>query len=175
MNTELKYEFENANSKIIMDIESGKIEENANLQQWGTDHFKSQQWILKALGGNYYYIRSSNDQNYVLKPTNNTNGGNICIVSYKTNDCSMLFKFSKKPDGSYMIMTRAARDACYIEVVNSSVLSEGNVQQWASTNNACQNWYANIISNDEISANFNTIRIDIFKDNDCVHTVVFVK
>ena len=175
MNTQLKYEFENANSKMVMDIESGKMEENTNVQQWGTSHFKSQQWILKAFGGNYYYIRSFNDQNYVLKSNNNINGGNICIVPYKTNDSSMLFKFSKNPDGSYMIMTRASRDACYIEVVNASVLSGGNVQQWAATNHACQNWFANIISNDEISTNFNTIRTDIFKDNGCIHTVVFVK
>ena len=158
-----------------MDIESGKMEENTNVQQWGTSHFKSQQWILKAFGGNYYYIRSFNDQNYVLKSNNNINGGNICIVPYKTNDSSMLFKFSKNPDGSYMIMTRASRDACYIEVVNASVLSGGNIQQWAATNHACQNWFANIISNDEISAYFNTIRTDVFKDNGCIHTVVFVK
>ena len=72
-------------------------------------------------------------------------------------------------------MTRASRDICYVEIVNGSVLSGGNVQQWAPTNHACQNWFANIISNDEISTNFNTIRTDIFKDNGCIHTVVFVK
>ena len=175
MNTELVYEFENANSKMVMDIESGKMEENTNVQQWTTGHFKSQQWILKAFGGNYYYIRSFNDQKYALKSTTNINGGNICIVPYTTNDSSLLFKFSKNPDGSYMIMTRASRDICYVEIVNGSVLSGGNVQQWAPTNHACQNWYANIIENEEVKMILNPIRTEVFKENGCVHTVVFVK
>ena len=160
---------------MVMDIESGKMEENTNVQQWGTSHFKSQQWILKAFGGNYYYIRSFNDQNYVLKSTTNINGGNICIAPYNTNDSSLLFKFSKNPDGSYMIMTRASRDICYVEIDNASVLSGRNVQQWASTNHACQNWYANVIESDEVKKNLNPIKTEIFKENGCVHTVVFVK
>ena len=49
----------------------------------------------------------------------------------------MLFKFSKNPDGSYMIMTRAARDTCFIEVVNASMESGGNIQQWVPTKHSC--------------------------------------
>ena len=175
MNTGLIYEFENLNSKMVMDIVSGTMKENTNVQQWSTGHYKSQQWILKAFagGGNYYYIQSNSDTSFVLRPTNNTDGGNICIVPYSNKDSSMLFKFSKNPDGSYMILTRASREACYVEVANASNQSGGNVQQWGPTNNLCQCWKANIIT--DVSLSQKPIKTLIYKDNDCVHTVVFIK
>ena len=174
MDTTLTYEFENVNSKMVMDIEGGNMKENTNVQQWSTGHFKSQQWILKEFPGNYYYIRSVSDTSYVLRPSNNTNGGNICIVPYSTSDSTMLFKFSKNPDGSYMIMTRSSRESCFVEVVNASVQSGGNVQQWVATNHPCQNWKLNIIT-EEATLTLNSFKTKIYKDNDCIHTVVFAK
>ena len=58
-----------------MDIAGGKMEENSNVQQWPTNHFKSQQWILKpfSLGGNYYYIHSYSDEGFVLKTSTSIN------------------------------------------------------------------------------------------------------
>ena len=175
MNTGLIYEFENLNSKMVMDIAGGTMKENTNVQQWSTGHYKSQQWILKAFsgGGNYYYIRSNSDTNFVLKATSNTNGGNICIVPYSTSDSSMLFKFSKNPDGSYMILTRASKDACYVEVAYASVQSGANVQQWGPTNNSCQCWKANIVTG--VSSSQKPVKTLVYKDNDCVHTVIFIK
>ena len=178
MNTEIVYEFENANSKMLMEVVNAAMEENSNVQQWPANHYKCQQWILKAFkgGGNYYYIHSANDETFVLKSASNANGGNICIVPYATNDSTMLFKFSKNPDGSYMIMTRASRDACFVEVANASVIAGGNIQQWVPTNHACQNWNANVATEEEnVNLKLNPIKTKIYKDNDCVHTVVFVK
>ncbi len=145
MNTSVVYEFENANSGMVMDIEAGKMEENTNVQQWSTGHFNSQKWTLQefAGGGNYYYIRSVADPTYVLKAMSGSNGGNIAIVPYSTKDSMMLFKFSKNLDGTYSIMSRASKDACLVEIGYASKDSGANVQQWEPTNNACQNWVAN--------------------------------
>jgi len=142
MNTNYIYEFENINSGMVMDIEAGKMEENTNVQQWTTGHFSSQKWILEAFsgGGNYYYIRSVSNPNYVLKAMSNANGGNIAIVPYSSKDSMMLFKFSKNPDGSYMIMTRASKDVCFVEIASASTNSGANVQQWENTNHNCQKW-----------------------------------
>ena len=177
MNTGIAYEFENVNSKMVMDIVSGTMEENTNVQQWSTGHYKSQQWILKAFngGGNYYYIHSVSNETYVLKAFSGTNGGNIAIVPYSTGDSAMLFKFSKNPDGSYMIMTRASRDACFVEIINASAASGANVQQWEPTNNACQNWKLNVAPTSEVTLKLNPVKTNIYKNDDCIHTVVFVK
>ena len=178
MNTENPFEFENANSKLVMDIVNGTMEENTNVQQWPVNHYKCQQWILKAFkgGGNLYYIHSASDENFVLKPTTSSNGGNICIVPYTNNDSAMLFKFSKNLDGSYLIITHASRDACYVEVANASLANGGNVQQWVPTNHACQNWKLNIATNEEeVTLLSRAIKTNIYKDGEFVHTVIFVK
>ena len=143
MNTTVIYEFENKNSGMVMDIESGKMEENANVQQWATSHFNSQKWILQSFGsGNYYYIRSYADQRYCLKAMSNSNGGNIAIVPYSTKDSSMLFRFSKNPDGSYSIITHASNDNCFVEVANASSSNGANIQQWNLNGHNCQKWNA---------------------------------
>ena len=144
MNTSVVYEFQNVNSGMVMDIEAGNMAENTNVQQWATSHFNSQKWTLQEFsgGGNYYYIRSLADSNYVLKAMSGGNGGNIAIVPYSSKDSMMLFKFSKNPDGTYAIMSRASKDACLVEIGYASKDSGANVQQWEPTNNACQRWEA---------------------------------
>ena len=146
MNTGMIYEFENKNSGMVLEIESGIMAENTNIQQWTTGHFDSQKWILQkfAGGGNYYYIRSVANQDYVLKAMSAENGGNLAIVPYSSKDSMMLFKFSKNLDGSYCIMTRASKDNCLLEIENASVNSGANVQQWEPNGNDCQKW--NIIT-----------------------------
>ncbi|MBR1591739.1 MAG: RICIN domain-containing protein [Ruminococcus sp.] len=144
MDTKVVYEFQNVNSGMVMDIEAGNMAENTNVQQWTTGHFKSQQWTLQEFsgGGNYYYIRSYSDPSYVLKAESGANGGNIDIVPYSTKDSMMLFKFSKNPDGTYYIYTRASKDACLVEIASASTASGANVAQWSPTNNDCQKWSA---------------------------------
>lgn len=158
MNTSIIYEFKNANSKMVMDIESGKMESDTNVQQWSTGHYKSQQWTLQAFagGGNYYYIRSYSNPQYVLRAGSSSNGGNINIAEYSTKDSAMLFKFSKNPDGSYYIMTRASKDACLVEIENASVSSGANVQQWTPTNSNCQKWNAETFTTPAVTTSTTT-------------------
>ncbi len=142
MDTSVIYEFENLNSGMVMDIESGKMEADTNVQQWSTGHFKSQQWTLQAFsgGGNYYYIRSYSNPKYVLRAAGSADGGNINIAEYSTKDSAMLFKFAKNPDGTYYIMTRASKDVCLVEIASADKSSGANVQQWSPTDNDCQKW-----------------------------------
>ncbi len=143
MDTSFIYTFKNVNSGMVMDITDGKMSDNSNVQQWGSNGFDCQKWTLKPFGsGNYYYIRSVQDPNYVLKAEGSANGSNIDIVTYSNKDSSMLFRFSKNPDGSYNIITHASREAAYVEVASASKDSGGNIQQWTPTNSSCQNWTA---------------------------------
>ena len=145
------YEFENSNSKLVLDILDGKIEENTNVQQSIASQILTQRWTVKpsSEGGNYYSIHSAQDEGFALKVESEKNGGNIFIAQYSETDSNMLFKFSKNTDGSYMIMTKISKDACFIEVINASTEDGGNVQQWVVTNHSCQNWKLNEVSNVE--------------------------
>ncbi|OUM62702.1 carbohydrate-binding module family 13 protein [Piromyces sp. E2] len=143
MNTNVIYTFKNVNSGLVMDIQNGSMTNNSNIQQWGSGSYNSQKWTLQAFGsGNYYYIRSVSNSNFAIKAESNSNGGNIDITAFSRNDSSLLFRFSKNPDGSYHIISHASRDAAYVEVANASTSSGANVRQWTPTNNDCQKWTA---------------------------------
>ena len=139
MDTGLTYTFQNANSGMVMDIVSGRMEDNTNVQQWGNSGVSSQKWTLQSFGsGNYYFIRSASDRNYALRAEGSGNGANIDIRTFSNKDSSMLFRFSKNPDGTYYIITHASRDNAYVEVANASRSSGANVQQWTPTNHNTQ-------------------------------------
>ena len=144
MNTEVVYTFKNVNSGLVMDIKNGVMADGTNIQQWESNGFDVQKWTLQAFsgGGNYYYIRSRQDPNYVLKAVGENNGGNIELAAFSENDSNMIFKFSKNLKGEYYIMTRTSGDASYVETVYASKDAGANIGQWAPTDNACQNWTA---------------------------------
>ena len=183
MNTNVIYEFENVNSGKVMEIADGKLEENANVQQNESSHSKTQQWVLKNFDniGNYYYIHSASDEGYVIKPSTSEIGGNIHIVPHSTKDSQMLFLFSKNPDGSYYIIPRNLKETFLVEVINAGIQNGDNIQIWVPTNHPCQLWKINKISEKEEEkeelkeANLNIVKIETYKDKDCVHTVVFTK
>ena len=171
MRTNVIYEFENLNSVAVLEIASATKEDDANAQQWSTGHQKHQQWKLKSGGNNYYYIQSFNNENLVLKAASKTKGGNICISTYVENESAMLFIFIDKGDGTYSIDSKILNDKCVIEVLNASKDNGQNIQQWQFTDNNCQKWKANIISNAILSV----VKTNIYKENDYVHPVVFDK
>ena len=177
MDTSKIYEFENVNSKLVMDILDGKMENNNNVQQSASSHVDTQRWSLKPSDSNknYYSIHSVKESNFALKVASSANGGNICIAPFSSSDNSMLFKFSKNPDGSYMIMTLASKDEYFVEVINASNQNGANVQQWVMTNHVCQNWKLNEVNDVKLLQSFKEIRTKIYKDDGCIHTVVFVK
>ncbi len=141
LDTGYVYIFENMNSGLVMDIAGGEMASGTNVQQWGANGFDCQKWILRPFGsGNYYYIRSLQDQSYVLKAEGSGNAANIDIVPYDSKDSAMLFRFTKNLDGSYSIVTHASKDAALVEVDGASKESGANVQQYGPTNSPCQKW-----------------------------------
>ena len=190
VNSEVVYEIENLNSGKVMDIADGKLAENTNVQQKASSHLKTQQWVLQQFDniGNYYYIRSAADNGFVLKPSSGDNGGNIMIVPFNNKDSGMLFLFSKNPDGTYFITDRMSKEELLLEVANAGADDGNNVQHWVPTNHACQKWKLNIVTEVKKDAeetklkatknsinSLNVVKTKMYKDKDCVHTVVFVK
>ncbi len=144
MDTRVIYEFTNVNSGMVMEIAGGKMESGSNVSQWESNGFDCQKWGLKAQAGweHYYYIYSLSDQSYVLCADGSENGGNISIEKFEADNQNMLFKFSKNPDGTYYIMSKASYDNCFVEVGAASKESGANIQQWELTNSDCQKWSA---------------------------------
>lgn len=144
MDTSVMYTFTNVNSNFVMDIADGKMENNSNVQQWESNGFDCQKWTLQesAENENYYYIRSVSDSEFALKAGSSENGGNIVISKFAADDSAMLFKFSKNPDGTYYIHTKASDDACYVEIEAAKTDMGANIQQWEPTDNDCQKWAA---------------------------------
>ena len=177
LDTNYNYEFQNAFSGMVMDVVEGKMASGTNIQQWTSSHGKWQQWILKRFStSNYYYIHSAYNQNFALKVNSATNGGNISLELYSKSDSSLLFKFSKNPDGTYCILTRLSKEKCLVEVENDGLDSGDNVQQWEYTNHLCQKWNLNKYTLDvNLTMSNPIVKTQVFKDNECVHTVVFMK
>lgn len=141
MNTNVIYTFKNVNSNLVMEVAGGIMNDDTNVQQWDSNDYDCQKWTLKAFGsGNYYWIRSEQDENYALKATGSTDGSNINIALYSSKDSSQLFRFTKNPDGSYSIISHASKDTCLVEVSDASKENGANIQQWSPKNSDCQKW-----------------------------------
>ena len=177
IDTNYNYEFQNANSGMVMDVAGGTMKSGTNIQQWTTSHGKWQQWILRRFNtSNYYYIRSAYNQNFALRANSASNGGNITLQAFSTSDSTLLFKFTKNPDGTYFILTRPSKEKCLVEVASAGTNSGNNVQQWEHTNHACQKWKLNKYALDvNLTMSNPIVKTQVFKDDDCVHTVIFMK
>jgi len=139
MNTNVVYTFQNVKSGLVMDIDP--IVYNSNVVQWGRIDRKTQRWRLYPFGsGNYYYIRNEEETEFALRAYGSSNGANIDIAPYNKKDSSLLFRFSKNPDGSYHIITHSSKDQFYVEVAKSGRASGTNIQQYKPTNKNGQKW-----------------------------------
>ncbi len=130
-----------------MQVEGAAAENGANVQQWGTaDGVTHDLWKLIDEGEGYYSLISAvgDGGTYALdiagKKT--ADGTNADIYQYNGGD-NQKFMLTANPDGSYLIRTRASRDAAVVEIANAGIGSGDNVQQWEPNGNACQKWVLN--------------------------------
>lgn len=144
MNTSVGYQFINVNSKMVMEAAGGKMTDGTNIQQWESNDYDCQKWLLQPSANkeNYYYICSAADPDFAMVSDGGENGGNVSIAEYDDKNTSMLFKFSKSIDGTYRIMTLSSKDKCLVEVGGASQKTGANIQQWSPTNHDCQKWSA---------------------------------
>ncbi|MCR5717502.1 MAG: RICIN domain-containing protein [Oscillospiraceae bacterium] len=141
MDESLIYTFRNVNSSLVMDINAGKMEAGTNVQQWEQNGFDCQKWTLTAFAsGNYYWIRSAQDDAYALKAEGSAKGSNVDLAAYDSKDSAQLFRFTRNPDGTYSILSHASKDICYVEVDAASKDNGASVQQYTATNSPCQKW-----------------------------------
>lgn len=144
INTSKNYMIQNVNSGQFMEVQDGKAESGANVQQWGADTGNPSAhnvWRLKAVNWGYYYIYSgmADGDTLLLNCTDGKNGTNIYIDEFLKSS-TQYFKFVDNEDGTYTIVTRSSKDLSCVEIADASKASGANVQQWQWNDNSCQKW-----------------------------------
>lgn len=134
----------NVSSNLYMEVQDGKAENNANVQQWGADSSaKHNTWRFFSAGDGYYYIISElgDGATYALdiagKKT--ADGTNISIYKFSASD-NQKFMITKNSDGSYKIRTKITSEKSVIEVADASSSNGANIQQYQINGNGCQDW-----------------------------------
>ena len=145
------YKIKNVNSGLYMQVEGGKAENKANVQQWGTtDGTVHDIWKTIDAGNGYYYLVSGvgDGGTYCLDVTgkSSANGANIEIYKYD-GGINQQFYITPNSDGSYIIKTRVSDNKSAIEIKDAGVGSGENVQQWVLNGYNNQNWIFEKVSN----------------------------
>lgn len=144
LDTSKNYMIQNVNSGLFLEVQDGKAEAGANVQQWGADTASPSQhnvWHFKEVNWGYYYIYSGvgEGNNLLLQCDNSKDGSNIYINDF-LNSSNQYFKFVDNEDGTYTIVTRSSRDLSCVEVASADTKSGANIQQWTWNDNNCQKW-----------------------------------
>ena len=144
LDTTKNYMIQNVNSGKFLEVQDGKNEAGANVQQWGADTENPAQhnvWHFEKVNWGYYYVYSGvgEGNNLLLQCDNNKDGSNIYINDF-IKSSNQYFKFVDNEDGTYTIVTRSSKDLSCVEVASADKNSGANVQQWTWNDNNCQKW-----------------------------------
>ena len=144
LDTSKNYMIQNVNSGQFLEVQDGKAEAGANVQQWGADTANPAQhnvWHFEEVNWGYYYVYSGvgEGNNLLLQCDDSKDGSNIYINDFLKSS-NQYFKFVDNEDGTYTIVTRSSRDLSCMEVASADTKSGANVQQWAWNDNNCQKW-----------------------------------
>ena len=94
------------------------------------------------------------------------------------------FYITENSDGSYIIRTKVTNNESAVEIANAGKGSGDNVQQWTLNDYSNQNWIFEQVSmsvklkgkNSKSSKKKSEIiKTEIYKNDELIHTVVFVK
>lgn len=144
LDTTKNYMIQNVNSGLFLEVQDGKAEAGANVQQWGADTASPSQhnvWHFEEVNWGYYYVYSGvgEGNNLLLQCDNAKDGSNIYINDFQKSS-NQYFKFVDNEDGTYTIVTRSSRDLSCVEIKDADKSSGANVQQWTWNDNNCQKW-----------------------------------
>ena len=176
------YKIKNVNSNLYMQVIAGTAENGTKIQQWGTqDGTVHDIWKTVDAGDGYFYLYSQvgDGKTFVLDLTDKSsaNGTSLEINEYK-GETSQQFYLSENSDGSYIIKTRISDNNSAVEIKDGGKESGNLVQQWLLNGEKWQNWIFEEVQLPKYSLSGEekaVIKTKVYKDKECIHTVVFVK
>ena len=112
---------------------------------------------------------------FVLDLTDKSSGnGTILEINEYKGEKNQQFYLSENSDGSFIIKTKISENKSAVEIKDGGKGSGNLVQQWTLNGEAWQNWIFEEVQLPKYSLG-TVVKTQIYKDKDCVHTVVFVK
>lgn len=140
------YQIQNVNSGLYLEVQEGKAENGANVQQWGANGVQQHNlWKVIPSGQNdgYYYIYSMlGDGNTFLLDVDygKTQDGTNIGIYQNTHSDAQLYKFIDCGDGTFRIGTKVTNGHSILMPADNSTANGGNVIESTYTGLASQRW-----------------------------------
>ena len=176
----------NSQSNLHLHIEEIKSSENKAIYKLRTDISpKNTIWTLKEAGNEYFYISSNSENGTPLYLTCVEN--NIVEPKEFTGEDNQKFYLHHKQKDEYVIKVKAAKNKFGIELKNNRIGMDDKVEIGAVNGTKEQNWIFEAIEKEKKSKKLKAVnnpinekigkvtKTVIYKDDELIHTVVYVK
>jgi len=175
-------------SNLYLYLEEIISSEENNMYKIGAEsNPKNTIWKLRDAGNDYVFISCSNDFGSMLYLTCIDNN-NIEPKKF-TGEDNQKFYINYKEKGLFLIRSKISKNKYAIELKNNKIGINDKVKQGPVNGSMEQNWLFESIENKNETnklkaANVNNnmdgehekvVKTVIYKDDECVHTVIFVK
>ena len=182
------FKFKNALSHLYLYLEEIKSSEAQNVYRIGSSlDSKKAIWKLKEEENGYLYISSTTLQGEELFFTV-TENNNIEPKKF-TGENNQKFYIQYKEKGIYLIKSRISKNKFGIELKNNKIGINDKLKQAPIIGSPEQNWIFEVVEDNNkttklkaanVNNNMNeksekVVKTVIYKDDELVHTVVFVK
>ena len=182
------FKFKNALSNLYLYLEEIKSSESQNVYRIGSSlDSKKAIWKLKEEENGYLYISSTTIQGEELFLT--VAEDNIIEPKKFTGEINQKFYIQYKEKGIYLIKSRISKNKFGIELKNNKIGINDKLKQAPINGSPEQNWIFEAIEDSNkitklkaanVNNNMNeksekVVKTVIYKDDELVHTVVFVK
>ena len=182
------FKFKNALSNLYLYLEEIKSSESQNVYRIGSSlDSKKAIWKLKEEENGYLYISSTTIQGEELFLT--VAEDNIIEPKKFTGEINQKFYIQYKEKGIYLIKSRISKNKFGIELKNNKIGINDKLKQAPINGSPEQNWIfeaiedsskitklkAANVNNDMNEKSEKVVKTVIYKDDELVHTVVFVK
>lgn len=139
-----KYQIQNVNSGLFLNVAGGTAANGTNIQQWGSDTPSAYDTFSLVSCNNGYFNLYSNvgdGKTYVLDVSEKKTADGTNIALYTCNDGkNQQFKLAPQGDGTFAILTRISNDTSCVDVESYSRDSGANVYQWTFNGTTNQLW-----------------------------------
>ncbi len=121
------------NTNKSLDVASGKMVDNSNVQLYDSNSTSAQKWHIKYIGDGYYSILCDKDESYALT-SENTDISNVRINKFNNLD-TQKWIIKDNGDGYYSIFTK---NYLKVDVDNASTPNGTNIKLYTSNNSNAQ-------------------------------------
>ncbi len=117
------------NSKKVLDINNGLMEDKRNVEIYNLNYGLHQKWYIEYMSNGFYKILSNKDENYSLQVDNN----NINIGPYDGND-NQQWIIKKINNGYYII----SKSGVYLDLYQGDLENGNNIQAFIFSGTVAQ-------------------------------------